>query len=219
MNDQEPKLTQEDDTLGGRFEHPAFGCVTISRVSGGGPLFMSNVRHQHQIHLTVKRASMRRNHNQDNHYAEGEIVEVAMSNVQFAELMAGMNTGSGVPCTLTRVIGTGHIPGIKMENTNRRFSKEAKARFTELATQINTMVKSTQEALEAAKVPKSRQGAILSPMEKLEQDLRSNIPFMQSQFAETMEGIVAEAKSVVESYALERGIAPGEAPILLNKEI
>lgn len=216
MNDQEPILTEEDGTLGDTYEHPAFGCVAISRVSGGtGNLFMSNVKHDHFVALRVMRAKMARSHYQDQHYAQDPIVEVNMSMVQFAELMAGMNTGSGVPCTISRIEKKG-VPGINLENTNRRFAKEVDDRFKELAKQIDTITNSTREALTAAKVPVSKQGAILSPLAKLEQDLRSNIPFMQKQFAETMEGIVSEAKSVIESYATERGITPGEAPLLIS---
>lgn len=213
---EEPKLIKEDGVLGEIYTHPAFGCISISQTHGGsGTLFMSNVRHDSQIRFTVHRAKMARNHYQDQHYAEETIVEVTMSKVQFAELMAGMNQGGGVPCTLTRVDGTSP-PGIAMENTNKRFAKEANSRFKELARQIDSIITTTKAALDEAKVSKAKQGPILSPLTKLEQDLRSNIPFMQDQFRESMEKIVSEAKSVVESYATELGMSPGKGVTLLS---
>lgn len=100
MSAVEPTLIREDYALGEMYEHPAFGCISVARTSGGsGTLFMSNVEHQHQIRLTVSHAQMSRTHNQDRHYERNTIVDVAMSQVQFAELMGGMGQGSGVPCT------------------------------------------------------------------------------------------------------------------------
>lgn len=117
---------------------------------------------------------------------------------------------------LLRISGQPTIPSIKLANANKRFSKEAKERFTALSTQINSVVTTITAALVDAKVPKTKQAGIIAPLTRLEQELRSNLPFMADQFAETMEKIVSEAKSVVESYALEQGLTTAARPTLLS---
>src|SRR5881398_554392 len=62
--------------------HPAFGSVSVHRVSSTGTvLFDSDVRHQHYVVIRVDRATRRRDLNRDwiNHPDSGRIVEFAMS--------------------------------------------------------------------------------------------------------------------------------------------
>ena len=203
-----------DDT---RYAHPAFGCVSITRSQGGnGRLFMSDVDHRHLICLEVSTASMSRGLNHDKHFSEGTIVRLAMTPLQFAELVGNMSRGSGTPCTLEWVKGEGMIPPIHGESSTRRFSKEAKAEFLKLAKQISEIVTETRSALEAAKLSKPKQDAILVPLTKIQRTLSDSLPFMQDMFSESLEKIVSEAKSIVESYATERGIEPGQAPLLIS---
>jgi hypothetical protein len=218
MKNEEPTINASASGLGDIYEHPAFGCVSFSRTSGGsGTLFMSNVQHNHQIRLRIERASMARQFHHDTHYAGENLIEVTMSQVQFAELMAGMNQGSGVPCTLTRV-NQKPVPGISMETTNKRFSKETDEVFEKLAHTVNCIVSNTRDALTGAKVSKAAQAAILAPLSKLAQDLGSNIPFMHDQFRESMEKVVSEAKSVVESYAISKGLEQQGATLAITNE-
>ena len=210
------------DKEGARFDHPAFGFIRINRVQGGDPaLFMSNVRHSTKITLTIGRASMERRHYHDVHYAGNEEIQIEMSTVQFADLMAGFGTGGGVPCTLRRVKdGAGGyvgVPGIDMENTVNRYSKEVKNKFSMTGRELSELAQDVVKALDAAKVSKSKQREIVAPIEKLAREIGTNMPFMADMFTEAVESLVQEAKAVVESYAVEQGLTSESAPTLLGK--
>jgi hypothetical protein len=205
-----------DDT---RYDHPAFGCISITRSHGGnGRLFMSDVDHHHLICLEVATANMSRGLNHDKHFQGKTIVRLAMTPLQFAELVGNMSQGSGTPCTLEWVKGDGMLPPIHGESSTRRFSKEAKAEFLKLAKQIDEVVTDTRKALVEAKLSKPKQDAILAPLILIQRTLSSNLPFMQDMFSESLEKIVSEAKSIVESYAAERGLEANAVPMLIGKE-
>lgn len=198
-----------------QYEHPAFGYIRITRPQGGDPnLFMSSVKHDTKVSITIGRATMERAHHHDRHYARNELITIEMSTVQFADLMSGMNTHGGVPCTIRRLIGEGGVPGIDMEGSVQRYSKEVKETFKDVGAQLSALAKNVRDALEEAKVSKAKQGKIVEPVEKLARDIGANMPFMAEMFQETVEKVVQEAKAVVESYATERGLMREEVPLL-----
>lgn len=215
--------TEVDSHLGdAQYVHPAFGFIRVSRVQGGDPnLFMSNVQHEQRMSLVIGTAKMERAHHHDKHYSGRELIQVEMSTVQFADMMAGMNTGSGVPCTLRRVHDEQgqyvSVPGIDMENTVSRYSKEMKDKFRETGTRIKDLAKTVRAAMEAAKVSKTKQDDILGPIESLATEIGSNLPFMAEMFRESVEELVQEAKAVVENYAADKGLNPNDAPLLLGR--
>jgi hypothetical protein len=217
MKPEEPTLRREDSVMGMTYEHPAFGCVEISKCQSTPlTMFMSNVRHQHTVRFTVSQAEMDRRHNHDTHRSTKPICSFSMTMVQFAELMGAMGTGSGVPCTLEWVRGEGGKPGISLASAPKRYADEVKAEFKRLGKQVAVIVAETQKALDEAKMSKTKQAVILGPLHRLAQDLGSNIPFMQDMFVEGIESIISEAKAVVEAYAIDNGIEPGDAPIMIS---
>jgi hypothetical protein len=216
-------INKEED----RYEHPAFGFIRLNRVQGGDPhLFMSNVRHQNKVTICIGRATMARRHHLDTHYAREEEISIEMTTVQFADLMAGLGQGGGVPCTIRKMRGPdgrgpdgngAYLPGIDMENTAARYSKEVADTFKKRGQEIDDLVETVRSALDAAKVSKTKQAEILGPIQKLARDLGANMPFMADMFKEAVEGMVQEAKAVVEAYAVDRGITAVEAPALLGQ--
>lgn len=217
-----PKMTPGKGVDGDKYEHPAFGFVRITRPSGGDPrLFMSNVDHHHKISLTIGTADMERRHYHDHHYAGVEMITVEMSSVQFADLMAGLGSHSGVPCTIRRARDAEgkytSVPGIDMSNTVKRYAGEVKDSFKENGEALTSLAKNVQEALDAAKVSKTKQAEILAPIHKIAREIGANMPFMADMFQEAVEGLVQEAKAVVEAYAVERGVEASEAPLLLGR--
>lgn len=204
-------LTNEHD----RFDHPAFGYIRITRPQGGDPdLFMSNVKHDTKVSITIGRASMERAFHHDRHYAERELIRVEMSTVQFADLMSGMNTYGGTPCTLRRIETMTDVPGIDMETTVARYSKEVKKSFQSVGDELARLADGVRKALDDAKVSKAKQAAIVAPIEKLSRDIGSNMPFMEEMFRESVEKLVQEAKAVVEAYATNHGLEASSVPLL-----
>lgn len=210
--------TEEQDGKRTVYRHPAFGFVRISRPHGGDPnLFMSNVKHEHKVALTIGTAYMDREHHHDRHFAEDDLITVEMSSVQFADMLAGLSTRGGSPCTIRRRENRVLVPGIDIESTTRRSAAEMQEAFQQTGAKLQDLSRKVREQLVAAKVSKSRQAAILDPIETLATQIRSNLPFMSDMFQETVEGLVQEAKAVVEAYAEERGIGKDEAPLIEDK--
>jgi hypothetical protein len=101
----------------GAEHHPAWGVIGASRVQSTGTyLFDSDMRHQHYVVVTLRQARRTRDLNHDRIMADSRlpIVEVAMSEAQWASFVSSMNTGDGVPCTIERRDGQ-RAPGFPHE--------------------------------------------------------------------------------------------------------
>jgi len=68
---------------------PYMGTVQISRVSGHVALFDSEAKHQHFIALRINHADRRRSLSQDWIHSKGQVVEVYMTEAQFAATLLG----------------------------------------------------------------------------------------------------------------------------------
>lgn len=83
--------------------HPSWGKINVTRVSGHANLFRSSLRHHHFISLTINKARVvDRGGAHDFLMDDGELIEVYMSETQFARMITSIGMGSGSPCTLNR---------------------------------------------------------------------------------------------------------------------
>lgn len=90
-----------------RETHPAWGQIAAYRTSispPGSPLFDSDIRHQHTVVVRINEASRTRDLHHDWIIDGKELIEIEMSEAQWASFVSSMNT-SGVPCTLRTVAG------------------------------------------------------------------------------------------------------------------
>lgn len=94
----EPKVVEESELFGKREEHPAFGMVTISHpYNANQVLFDSDIRHRGYVVLAIHRADRTRSLNRDRIHPRQKIVEVAMSEAQFARMLTQQG---GTPATI-----------------------------------------------------------------------------------------------------------------------
>lgn len=91
----------DEEQFGREQEHPAFGQIHVSRVTGHRNLFMVDYPQDGWVELVIERASLNRSGGHDRIYGDQEIMRVALSSVQWAQMLSSMNT-QGVPCTLAR---------------------------------------------------------------------------------------------------------------------
>ena len=99
-----------EDVLGTSYKHPSFGMLSFNRTHGGhSNLFGSSIQHNDTIHMVLKEGVVIRGLNDDRYVGEDEILEVEMSQSQFAELITSMNVGTGTPCTIKYLRGKGRI--------------------------------------------------------------------------------------------------------------
>ena len=110
-----------------RQEHPSFAVIGVSRVSSGPPgytLFDSPFHHQHFIQITIRRAYKYRQLHRDNiGDLGGELIQVHMSEVQFANMVTSPNMGVGTPCTISHFDGK-RVPEPPADQLKKTFSTE-----------------------------------------------------------------------------------------------
>lgn len=200
-------------------EHESFGMLGFYRTQGtSSNLFGSSIKHQHTIRMTLKHATKGRSLNRDWYSGRGEIVEIEMSQNQFAEIITSMNMGDGVPVTIRRLNGKRMEP-CPEENKRQEFEKEFEIKMLKLNDKMKSLTEDAEKILnDKAPVKKSDRDLILNQLRMLRQEVGSNIPFVASQFNEQMDKTVTEAKGEVEAFVMNKvhslGIKGLEAEML-----
>jgi len=196
-----------------RETHPAYAMIGASRVnSSGTALAGSDFDHHAYMTISIRRADLNRGLSSDRwHAGRDEIVEVALSEAQWATFLSATNIGDGVPCTLRWTETDGHLPGI-VPITNRREQVNSEVRQT-----LADAVARLDAIIADPKVTK----AVRTGVSMARQELASNLPFVIRRADEYVETTIERAKIEVEAYltgAIQRaGITAlgGEPPIRL----
>lgn len=183
--------------------HPAYGLVGFTRTfaSGKHPLFGSSIEHSNSVRLTIKRASVSRNLNSDHFFSEGNLIEVEMSQAQFAECITSMNVGEGTPCTIRFIAGEGEIPNIESKNTAENFSNEFNSHIENNCLSAKKLFSEMQELFETKKsIGKGDRDELLKKFSRLIMEMDDNSKFISTQFDRQMNKTVSEAKAEVEAF-------------------
>lgn len=187
--------------------HPAWGLVGASRVSSGGlgaSLFDSDIRHGHYVAVRLSRASRRRDLNRDYKHGEEQLVEITMSEAQWASFVSTMNVGQGVPCTIER-IGMERMPGVEHE-------PRLAVSMDEVANASAKAIEEIQTAFEAYE--KHRTKANRDTLKHAIANAPSNMQFAAKSLSEHAENVVQRARADVEAMVVQKaeqlGIDPAE---------
>jgi hypothetical protein len=202
--------------------HPAFGQISASRVNGHTNLYGSDFTHNGYVTITIKTSELHRNLSNDWHFETGQLIEVALSEAQWATFVSSLNNGSGVPCTLEWIAGKGRLP--RLPNPKSRvdqFGKEFQKSFDEALEALEEL----QSALAASGLSKKKIDELLSRARRAQSAIQSSAPFVTQQFGEHMENEVESAKVEVHGYiqnliqraGLEALAGPSD-PIVLSLE-
>lgn len=182
--------------------HPSFGRVCFSRVTGNpGQLFGSALdNHHNYITLSISRCEVEHHLNRDWYYDRDELIEVALSAAQFAELLTTMNSSPGTPCTITHLNGktVERVPqrDVEVKKVKDGFEKEMKG----LAASLKTKRAKVADLLDKKTLNKADKEAIMNFCDKIIMETESNIPFALDSFAEASEKVTAQAKAEVEAF-------------------
>jgi len=185
-------------------QHESFGMIGAYRIQGGdGKLFGSSIKHFNGIRIVVKRAEKTRSLNEDRFFGKEQLVELELSPSQFTQFITTMNVGDGVPCTLRRVNGKimEECPEV---NDRKLFEKEFKEKLKGVTHKMDEIIKDVEEIFEKKTINKGDRAEVIDKLGLLMQEIRLNLPFVQSQFNEAMEKTVNEAKGEVESFIAQR---------------
>lgn len=183
--------------------HESFGIAGFSRSTTGGDgvsLFGSSIKHGNTITLTVRQAEVTRNLEQDWYHSSNRlpIVEIEMSQAQFAEMITSMNMGDGIPVTLRYVNGK-RMEACPHVSKVAQHSNEFKQRMREFS---NSLIAKEKEffAMIEKRLPKKEQDEAKNMLHGIIQEVESNIPFYEKQFVRQMEKTQTEAKSEIEAF-------------------
>lgn len=181
--------------------HPSFGLAVLHRVTGRTRLFASALQqHDTYITLSIHRSAITHELGRDWRYPREELIEVAFSPAQFAQLLTTMNVSEGAPCTIQRYNGE-HVPpvpenqGIETEKISESFSQN----LEDLSTQLRAYKQSVNETLAKKHVNLSDRKSISGIFDKVYNMVVSNLPFLVEQYERATENIKTAAMAEVDA--------------------
>lgn len=199
--------------------HPAFGVIHASRGSWSGDgavLFDSDVKHRHTVTLTIETAERKRDlHHDFIHTAGRTLVEVEMSEAQWASFVSSMNT-SGVPCTIRRTESNGKVPGLPYDPRLAHSMDEVRG----VADRLFTQAKEAMAAYDAldSKAPAKEKREALSRLRSAVNNAESNVAFAAQSLNKHAENVVQKARADIEAMvsheATRLGLSAGETRLL-----
>lgn len=173
-------------------EHPAFATIGASRVSStpGATLFGSDFKHQHFIQVTIRRARMIRSLSNDWVHGNEQLIEVALSESQWATFLSTLNMGTGIPCTLEWTPDEGYVPGI-LPTQDRRAQYRG-----DIEEHVARGIAAIDEVLASAKLSRADR----SKLEGAKAQVTGHADWVTQQFDEHSEETVEQAKHEIEAY-------------------
>lgn len=192
------------------YEHPSFGMLRFSRVHGrSGYLFGSEIQADNYIELTLSEGHLRRDLSND-WFTDGDTkFRVKMSPSQFAELITTMNYSPGVPVTIIEEGGerVEQISGIESKKTYTH--NQFRQRMAEFMVEINEKWKEAEKILNKSQLSKKDREELKWFYQRMNQEVKSNIPFFMRCFQEVMDKVVVDAKVEIDSAIQHKIIQAG----------
>lgn len=194
--------------------HPAYGQIGASRVSGRGRLFMSDFDHQHFMVLRIHESSLHRGLSNDRIHEGKRLIEIAMSEAQWATFISSPNSSS-VPCTLEYVNGKtiSRLPEPKEQKSDRFVH--------EMVERLKGALEGVDKLRERIKAGKGGNES-LKLADGIEMQIKNNLEFVADQFGEYIENTVEKAKVEISTYldvqTRARGLQSPIAPAALPEE-
>lgn len=190
-----PETTQRgpDETI---TTHPAFGQISVSRVTGGAYLYGSDFQHQHYMTITIRRSELHRNLSRDWEFGREELISVALSEAQWASFVSSPNVGSGVCCTIEHIDGQS-VPMLpRPEATHKQFQEEINAHMQNIQSQLRDLALSID-----GPINKTKASELKKQMDLIAGRLTKSTGFVAKQFDEHVEHTVERAKMEINAYA------------------
>jgi hypothetical protein len=195
----EDPVTTADDRMSDKEDvttHPAFGLIGASRVSGSTQLYGSDFTHNAYMTITIRRSNLRRSLSRDWHSGREELIEVALSEAQWATFVSAPNVGEGVPCTLQHVQGK-MVPGIPVPQVRSdQFASDMDESLDAVASRIQAVL----DRIDSMGLSKKKAEELRMELSVAKSHLKANVAFVAKSFDEHMEETVEKAKAEVHGY-------------------
>ena len=209
-----------EDALGTSYKHPSFGMLSFNRTHGGhNNLFGSSIQHNDIIHMVLREGVVTRGLNDDWYVGEDEILEVEMSQSQFAELITSMNVGTGTPCTIKYLRGKGRINEADFINKRQQITNEFKECMNERMSDAKEFYDEVKELFTTKKsIGKGDREMILRRLANVTQGMESSSKFIFDQFQNQIDKTITEAKGEIEAFAQNKINAIAQQALVEQKE-
>jgi len=204
---KEEKTKREEGNMSEIYDyretHPSFGHVQVNRTQSSKSLnlFGSPVLHNEMIVMTISGCAALRGLHETNYYSREDLIKIAFSSVQFADLITQMNA-RGTPCTIIKIANQ-PIEDCPEQKPVELMQKEFDDEMKELKTYIMTLSTMVKEVLDATRIPKGKKDEIIKIVERMGNKLKHTYPFIANQFARQMDNTVAAAKAEIDAFVLQ----------------
>lgn len=191
---EEPKVSLDHgETV---TSHPAYGQIVAHRVQGQSVLYGSDFTHNASMRITIQRSELRRSLSRDWHFGRKELIEIELSEAQWATFVSAPNIGSGPPCTILHVQGE-QMPALPPPvDRSQQFAGELDGKLKECVANLSGMLSRMDEM----GLPKGKSAELRDALETTLRELKSNLPFVAKQFGEHVEDTVEKAKQEIHGY-------------------
>lgn len=200
-------------TENGDETHPAFGGIDVGFISTtpSATLFGSDVQHSDIVRLTISTMSRTRSLGTDRHYPEQRLIEVDMSQAQWAAIVSGGGRGTK-PCTLRYTKEQGSIPGLEFHSRLATSAQEVRDAAQKSLAKVEAAYQALEDLGEKAGV-KARREAMRQLRLAIEGAPR-NMQFAADSLTAHVEDVVTKARADIE-VATSRGIATSPVEVTL----
>lgn len=189
--------------------HPSFAMASLTRwTSGGGRSFFGSAVEPHAgVSLSIHMSEKHRNLSNHWYHATGEIVEINMTEAQFAQMITSFNIGGGVPVTLSHIsksvvaqLPDGIIPECPEVSERKLIDTEFKEDMSQLMHDVEKLVARAKTFQDKPTINKADRKEFASIAEQILHAVKSNVPFVQQQFNEALDKTVTHAKADVDAF-------------------
>lgn len=206
-------------------KHPSYGTILVNTISGQGYLFGSNAQHHSFVGITIMEAEMRRDLSHDWTYGTKELIEIWMTEAQWAHFISSFGNGSGTPVTLRHVEGRRRpMPpepapkALEFKAEVREHLQRAFDNLTGVLTAIDTALQPGSKSLS-----KTELKALSSSLTTAKYDISSNLDYVMGQFHAQVEKDLSAAKIEAEAYfnrrLAELGVRAAQTAHMLDQNI
>ena len=189
---------RETDELSDSVEtHPAYGQIGASRWTGKTFLYGTDFEHHNFVVITIGHSEMHRGLSHD-HPMDGnrQLIQVALSEAQWATFVSTLNIGMGVPCTLMHTAEDGEIPGIiPVVNRREQFTGEVNRDLREAEDFIDQA-----RALLKDKGSKASKSELESLLVRAKNRMTGGVGFVAKAFDEHVVRVTEQAKIEVNAH-------------------
>lgn len=187
---------------------PYMAIAGFSRVSGRSNLHGVDYPIGNYIVFRVYQGKVKRSSTSDFHMADHRlpVVEIAMSEVQFAQMISGFNIGDGVPCTFKYR----PEPGTKMiqvempepgATTEEKFTADVRETTADAVKATQDALNLLNEVLAGKTVGKNQVREIQQHVETIKRELDANLNFILRRADEAIANRVTKGKAEMQAYA------------------